>query len=108
MPKLDPGVSVTTPAARIQVDITPDAPLPPGPHRFRLVVTDDSGNQSTPATIEIIVVDDGKPTAVLDLIDANGARSTTMKVPFGRSFTLSGERSSDVGGSLTSYTWTRV
>ena len=40
--------------------------LPVGQHRFNLVVTDDSGNQSQAAQLTVIVVDAIAPTAVLD------------------------------------------
>ena len=48
----------------------PDQKLPVGQHRFRLTVTDDSGNKSTPAVVSVIVADTTAPTAVLDLDQA--------------------------------------
>lgn len=35
--------------------IAVDAGLPPGTYRFRLVVVDDSGNQSAPAEVAVVV-----------------------------------------------------
>lgn len=95
MPTFRPGV----PIASVDPTITVDAAsgLRPGRHRFQLVVTDDAGNTSEPAVVEVIVVDDARPTAVLD------APRTT---PLGKPFQLSGARSSDVGGRLVRYQFT--
>ena len=46
-----PGTAVTTRLAQITVD----GDLSPGPHRFTLVVSDDSGNLSTPAEVVVLV-----------------------------------------------------
>ncbi len=83
----------------------PDQKLPVGQHRFRLTVTDDSGNKSTPAVVSVIVADTAAPTAVLDLRDANGAQVTDGRIEFGAGFILDGSRSVDIGGSIASYTW---
>ena len=95
-----PGQDVRTQDPTVEVTISPQTPLPPGRHRFQLVVIDDAGNQSEPAVAEVIVIDDQKPTAVLD---------APRSVPFGRSFMLSGARSSDIApGRITAYVWTRL
>ena len=93
------GQAVVTDNPEVEVTVAPNAPLPPGCHRFQLVVTDDSGNASDPSVAEIIVRDTQKPTAVLD---------APREVEIGRSFQLSGRRSSDVGGRIVRYTWTRL
>ena len=85
-----------------EVEVTPGtggAELPPGRHTFQLVVTDDSGNASSPATIEVIVRDTVKPTAVID---------APAVVDVGKSFTMSGKRSSDIGGRIVKFAWTRL
>jgi hypothetical protein len=95
-----PGQAVQTQDPSIEVTVSPASPLPPGKHRFQLVVVDDSGNQSTPAEAEVIVVDTQRPTAVID---------APRKVAFGSSFTLSGARSADVApGRIVQYIWTRL
>ena|SRR6185295_7600975 len=95
-----PGQDIRTPDPTIEVTVTPQSPLPPGRHRFQLVVIDDSGIQSEPSIAEVIVIDDQKPTAVLD---------APRSVPFGKSFTLSGARSSDIApGRVAAYVWTRL
>lgn len=73
----------------------PQAALPPGRHRFSLVVVDDSGNESTPDTVDVIVADRDRPTAVLQGPDVASA---------GKPFTLSGARSFDTGGGIIK-TW---
>jgi hypothetical protein len=95
-----PGQTVKTAEPTVEVTVSPNSPLPPGRHRFQLVVVDDSGNQSEPAIAEVIVVDNQKPTAVLD---------APRTVPFGSSFTLSGARSTDLPpGKITTYNWVRL
>ena len=93
------GQAVVTDNPEVEVTVAPNAPLPPGRHRFQLVVADDSGNSSDPSVVEVIVRDTQKPTAVLD---------APREVELGRSFQLSGRRSSDVGGRIVRYTWTRL
>jgi hypothetical protein len=108
--KFTTGVPVVQRDPIVQVDATGADALPPGQHRFQLVVVDDSGNESAPVTINIIVVDRQKPTAVLDVTaDAAGAqRIGDMRVAQGSAFFLSGSRSSDVGGKIVEYRFTKV
>ena len=95
-----PGVPVATTESRVDVTVTPANPLPPGRHRFQLVVVDDSGNESDASIADVLVVDNTKPTAVLD---------APASVPFGSSFSLSGARSIDLApGRIVQYRWTRV
>ncbi|MFN7399935.1 MAG: hypothetical protein ACK5SX_12970 [Sandaracinobacter sp.] len=78
-----------------------------GAHRFRLIVVDDSGNESEPNFLHVIVQDRDKdrdrdrdrdkPTVVLDVVDASGAR-IDAPVPAGRTFRLWAARSTDSGG----------
>ena len=49
MPQVVPGQPIETETPVVEVTVTRDKPLAPGQHRFQLVVTDDSGNVSTPA-----------------------------------------------------------
>ena len=89
---------VETDVPNVEVTINPDAPLPLGRHRFRLIVIDNSGNRSVPDEVDVIVADEENPTAVLE------APST---VAFGESFPLSGRRSVDAGGGVvTTWVWT--
>jgi hypothetical protein len=92
-----PGQPVATPSPTIEVTVSPTAPLAPGRHRFQLVVVDDSGNESAPSVAEVVVIDDKKPTAVLD---------APARVSFGASFSLSGARSADLPpGRIREYRW---
>jgi hypothetical protein len=99
MPEFRTGQPVVTNTPDVEVTVSPTSPLPPGRHRFQLVVQDDSGNSSEPAVAEVIVRDTQKPTAVLD---------APLEVELGHSFQLSGKRSSDIGGRIVKYTWTRL
>lgn len=98
MADFKPNVPIETPDPTIEVTVTPAKPLPVGRSRFQLVVVDDSGNQSAPDVVDVIVRDAASPTAVLD---------APKVVDFGKSFQLSGARSFDVGGGrVVRYQWT--
>lgn len=92
----------------LEVAVEPANPLKVGKYLFRLVVTDDSGNESASQDVTIIVTDTDRPTAVIDVINVAGERipSPTVTIPFGQRFTLTGDRSSDVGGTVRTYLWT--
>jgi len=95
-----PGQTIATPDSSIEVTVSPTAPLTPGRHRFQLIVVDDSGNESEPTLAEVIVVDDKKPTAVID---------APARVSFGTSFKLSGARSADLPpGRIREFRWMLV
>ena len=51
MAKFVRGKPVETDAPTVVVD----AGLPPGRHRFQLVVVDDAGNRSAPAAVDVVV-----------------------------------------------------
>jgi hypothetical protein len=92
------NTDVTTDTPTVEVTISPDRPLALGRHRFRLIVVDDSGNNSVPDEVDVIVADSEAPTAVL---------SAPATVAFGASFPLDGRRSVDAGGGrITSFVWT--
>ncbi|MCP5152192.1 MAG: hypothetical protein H6983_23830 [Ectothiorhodospiraceae bacterium] len=98
MAKFVPGEPVTTETATVEVTQSLEDFLPPGRHRFQLVVEDDAGNRSDPDTVDIIVRDSVRPTAVLD---------APSQVQPASSFTLSGKRSSDVApGRVVKFEWT--
>lgn len=89
---------VDTDVPAVEVTITANNPLPFGRHRFRLIVIDNSGNESKPDEADVIVADLEAPTAVL------GVPST---VAFGTSFNLDGRHSVDAGGGqIVRYRWT--
>lgn len=95
-----PGTPVTTSDPHVEVTVSPTAPLAPGQHRFQLIVVDDAGNASSPTVVDVVVVDDQRPTAVLD---------APAKVSLGASFTLSGARSSDLApGKVVQYRWLQL
>jgi len=92
-----PGQPIATSDASIEVTVSPASPLAPGRHRFQLVVVDDSGNESVPSIAEVVVIDDKRPTAVLD---------APARVSFGASFRLSGARSTDLPpGRIHEFRW---
>jgi hypothetical protein len=107
-----PEFKLNTPVVQkdpvVRVDVSATAPLPVGANRFRLIVVDDSGNESDPTFLDVVVRDVQKPTAVLDMVDANGKRIDAV-VAQGTSFILSGARSSDVApGKVAEYRFTLV
>ncbi|MCJ2186499.1 hypothetical protein [Novosphingobium beihaiensis] len=108
MPEFKPNVPIVQDDPLVRVDVDKDKPLPPGRYHFELVVIDDAGNESEPATIDVIVRDTQRPTAVLDMVDANKA-VIKPQVSVGQSFILSGLRSTDVEpGKIKAYRFTLV
>ena len=92
------GQDVSTEESFVSVDATLDKPLPKGAHTFQLVVVDDDQLLSDPMTVDVIVRDDRKPTAVL---------VAPATVPFGQPFRLDGSKSSDLPpGKVVKYIWT--
>ena len=95
MPVFKVGDTQTTTIPTIAVE-----QLEVGRHVFQLVVEDDAANQSDKATIEVIVRDTSKPTAILEAV---------APVEAGQAFTLDGRRSSDVPpGRVVKWIWTRL
>ena len=93
-------VETASPDSSLTVEIDASSPLTPGTYQFQLVVTDDAGNTSTPAVVQIAVLDDQAPTAIID---------APSRVGFGKNFTLSGNRSTDIGGGvIKTYKWTLI
>lgn len=108
MPEFKPNQPVVQREPLVRVDVTAASPLPVGANRFRLIVVDDSGNESEPTFLDVVVRDTTRPTAVLDVVDANGRRVDPV-VAQGASFILSGARSSDVEpGKVVEYRFTLV
>ncbi len=100
MPIFEPNKPIETTDPKIEVTVDPQNPLPVGLHRFQLIVEDDSGNQSEPAVVEVLVQDTQRPTAVLD---------APRQVEAGSSFALAGDRSTDVPpGRVVKYIWSLV
>ncbi|HEX9311963.1 MAG TPA: hypothetical protein VGA30_03930 [Actinomycetota bacterium] len=94
------GKPVETEDPTVEVTVSVDIPLAVGKHVFQLVVEDDSGNQSLPATVDVVVRDSQAPTAIL---------AAPSQVDFGQSFKLDGSKSSDVGGGkVVKFIWTLV
>src|SRR4249919_3382378 len=108
MPEFKPNQPIVQKEPVVRVDVSRASPLPLGPNRFRLIVVDDAGNESEPTFLEVVVRDLDKPTAVLDVVDANGKRIDPV-VAHGQPFTLSGARSSDVDpGKVAEFRFTLV
>jgi hypothetical protein len=100
MPTFVIGTPIETPIPSITVDTTTAAPLMPGVHRFQLQVRDNDGFISAPAAVDVVVKDLQQPTAVL---------VAPTEVPFGKAFTMFGDKSSDpFPGKLVAYIWTMM
>lgn len=106
MAKFKVNVPVAQDTPEVKVEGADNAPLPLGPNRFSLVVVDDSGNESEPIFLTIVVSDNDKPTAVLDVVNADG-KIVNPQVAFGQTFILSGARSVDKEpGKIKEYRFT--
>jgi hypothetical protein len=100
MPEMNIGQTIVTTENGLEVTVKPDSPLSVGRHVFQLVVEDDSGNQSQPDQVTVIVRDSQAPTAVI---------GAPAQVEFGQSFKLDGRQSSDIPpGKVVRYHWTLV
>jgi hypothetical protein len=98
MPEFKIGEQIETDEPKIEVTIDPRNPLKPGTYRFQLIVVDDSGNESAPTMVNVVVRDTQRPTAVIDAPEA---------VEAGVSFSMSAARSFDApGGRIVRYIWT--
>src|SRR5689334_22895321 len=90
---------VETAESFVVVDVNSVNQLPPGTYTFQLVVVDDHNLSSTPAQAKVVVTHPG-PVAVL---------KSDEKVPFGQSFKLLGDSSSDLPpNKITKYVWTLI
>ncbi|HTU67544.1 MAG TPA: hypothetical protein VMF52_16460 [Steroidobacteraceae bacterium] len=109
MAKFIPGQTTEVKAEEPTLDVVVEAnsPLKVGKYVFRLVVTDDAGNESEAADVVIVVTDKNRPTAVIDVITVTGERISkpTVEIPFGQRFQLTADRSTDIGGVVKSYRW---
>jgi hypothetical protein len=99
MPELLPGQTKETDTPTFTVTVDPNNPLPAGTMQFQLVVVDDAQNESAPAQVVVHVIDNVRPTAIL---------SAPAMVPVGQGFMLNGSQSTDIGGTIVTYRWTRV
>jgi hypothetical protein len=106
MATFKPNVPVVQKEPVVSVDVTSASPLAVGKHTFILTVVDDSGNESDRVSIDIIVQDTDRPTAVLDLVDKSGNIIPTPIVAPGASFILSAARSTDATGKIKEYRFT--
>lgn len=110
MAQLLPGIDTSVLAEEPFLDVQASASraLAAGRHVFQLVVTDNAGNVSAPASIAVVVKDRSKPTAEIDFVRDDGTRvyDHAIVVPFGKPFRLTGERSSDANGSVKTWRWT--
>lgn len=98
--QINEPIEAAAPDATLTITISPNQPLPVGTHVFQLEVIDDSGNRSQPTQFRLTILDDQAPTAVI---------TGPERVPFNREFSLSGERSRDLGGgTIARYVWTLV
>ncbi|KAF1704462.1 hypothetical protein [Pseudoxanthomonas kaohsiungensis] len=106
VPGIDTGIVSDEPL--LEVRASEARPLAAGRHLFQLVVTDAAGNASAPVTFPVLVRDPRRPIAIVDAIRADGTRlyRPELVVEFGEPFQLTGERSSDRGGRISTWQWT--
>lgn len=97
--QLSVNQTIASSEANLTVQVDESEPLAPGVYDFQLVVTDDAGNRSVPTVSKVIVVDDKRPTAVIDAPSSIG---------FAEDLLLSAQRSVDIGGKIVKYEWTLI
>ena len=65
--QLSVNKTISTADASLNIELDNGKPLASGRgYDFQLVVSDNSGNQSAPTVARVIIIDDEKPTAVID------------------------------------------
>lgn len=100
------NATLSTSDATLTIDLG-EGQLNVGGHTFELKVVDDSGNQSAPARVRVVVLDSEAPTAVLTVLDERGKPVPDGRIAFGQDFSLDASRSVDSGGGkIVSYRWT--
>jgi hypothetical protein len=92
-------IEAAAPDSSLVIDVDPAKPLKPGTYLFQLEVVDDAGNRSQPTRAKLVVIDDTAPNAII---------SAPSTVSVGRTFTLSGKDSTDIGGTIEKFIWTLV
>jgi hypothetical protein len=108
--KFQSTAEVKTKDTLLNVAVSPENPLPIGPHVFELEVIDQAGNRSVPVRVQLIVRDSQAPTAVLNVADSQGRVLPEAVIEMGAGFMLSAKGSQDVapGTGIESYTWRLV
>ena len=96
---LNQPIEAAAPDTQLKIVVDAARPIATGVYQFQLQVVDDSGNVSQPSAVRVIVIDDQAPNAIIDAPE---------RVTAGQSFTLSGRRSIDVGGTIKRYIWTLI
>jgi chitodextrinase len=96
---LNQPIEAAAPDTQLKIVVDAARPIATGVYQFQLQVVDDSGNVSQPSAVRVVVIDDQAPNAIIDAPD---------RVTSGQSFTLSGRRSIDVGGTIQRYIWTLI
>ena len=93
----------TTTDPVVEVQFPANAPPKPGVYEFQLVVVDNQGVASAPATLKLVL--QGGATAVVRLVDANGQPLTQSSFRVGSQVFLSAKESSSENGALKSFVW---
>lgn len=97
---------LTTEDTVLNIAVSNDNPLAIGSHTFELMVVDDSGNESLPAQVVVIVRDTARPTAVVRAADSDGRPLPRNTLGFGASLMLNAKGSLDAEpGKIVKYVW---
>ena len=97
----------TTEDTQLTIKVSNNNPLPIGSNTFELTVVDDSGNESVPAQVVVIVRDTTRPTAVLRVANIEGRPLPGNVLESGASFLLNAKGSLDAPpGKISKYVWT--
>lgn len=109
MPIFTPNQSVEQDTPQVEVEFGPQQGLKVGINRFQLVVVDDAGQESEPSMVEILLLHDEKPTAVLEVLNEKQQLMDKPQFRAGEKFFLTGRRSTDKEpGKITKYRFTWV
>lgn len=97
------GQEATTSDPVVEVQFPANAPPKPGVYEFQLVVVDNLGVASAPATVKLQM--QGGANAVLRLANADGRPIDQSVFKLGSQIFLTARESTSENGAIKSFTW---
>lgn len=93
----------TTTDPMVEVLFSTDQPAKAGTYEFQLVVVDDQGVASSPATLRLVL--QGSASAQLSIVNADGKPLDQTTFKLGSQIFLSARGSASENGEIKSFVW---
>jgi hypothetical protein len=87
----------------VEVLFSTDQPAKPGTYEFQLVVVDDQGVASAPATLRLVL--QGSASAQLHIVNADGRPVDQTTFRIGSQIFLSAKGSASENGAIKAFVW---